>query len=560
MRLSRYPINTLRDVPADAEVVSHQLMLRAGLIRRLASGLYTWLPMGLRVLRKVEAIVREEMNRAGAIELVMPMVQPAELWQESGRWDQFGPELLRLADRHERSFCLGPTHEEVITDIARRELKSHRQLPVNFYQIQTKFRDEIRPRFGVMRAREFVMKDAYSFDRDEAGLDRSFLAHKGAYERIFERCGLETVAVQAESGMMGGSESLDFLAPSGSGENTLVTCERGDYAADLEIARGVPRAPELPEALAAPTEVETPGIETCESLAGFLGIDLAATSKAMPVVADGKVVLALVRGDDRLDDAKLAAVLGARVRPAQVEEIREAFGAEPGSLGPVRFTGEVVVDETLREGQFVAGANRTGYHLRGLQHGRDFHGVVADIRLAREGDRCPNCGGALTFRTAIEVGHIFKLGTFYSAPFDATYLDEQSVEHPMQMGSYGIGPGRVLAAIVEQSHDERGIVWPASVAPYDAHVLSLAGGSDEVAALADALADELSDAGREVLLDDRDARPGEKFADADLLGVPLRVTVGKRSLEDDAVDVRHRTDTDDARVARASVIDWAGTG
>jgi prolyl-tRNA synthetase len=557
-RQSTLFLPTLREDPADAEAVSHKLLVRAGLIRQVGAGLWTYLPAGWRVHENVVQIVREEMNAIGGQEMSMPVLTPAELWKLSGRYDKFDS-LMKIRDASERDFVLAATHEETITFHAR-ELRSYRDLPKILYHFQTKEREEARPRGGLIRVREFVMKDAYSFDRDEAGLDRSFLAHKGAYERIFQRCGLETVAVQAESGMMGGSESLDFLAPSGSGENTLVTCERGDYAADLEIAHGVPRAPELPEALAAPTEVETPGIETCESLAGFLGIDLAATSKAMPVVADGKVVLALVRGDDRLDDAKLAAVLGAPVRPAQVEEIREAFGAEPGSLGPVRFTGDVVVDETLREGQFVAGANRTGYHLRGVQHGRDFHGVVADIRLAREGDRCPNCGGALTFRTAIEVGHIFKLGTFYSVPFDATYLDEQSVEHPMQMGSYGIGPGRVLAAIVEQSHDERGIVWPASVAPYDAHVLSLAGGSDEVAALADALADELSDAGREVLLDDRDARPGEKFADADLLGVPLRVTVGKRSLEDDAVDVRHRTDTDDARVARASVIDWAGTG
>ena len=357
--------------------------------------------------------------------------------------------------------------------------------------------------------------------------------------------------------MMGGTESLDYLAPSGSGENTLVTCERGDYAADLEIAHGVPRAPEFPEPLAAPTEVETPGIETCEDLAGFLGIDLAATSKAMPVVADGKVVLALVRGDDRLDDAKLAAVLGSDVRPAQVDEIVEAFGAEPGSLGPVGFDGEIVVDETLRDGEFVAGANRTGHHHRGVERGRDFDGRVADIRLSREGDRCPRCGGALAFRTAIEVGHIFKLGTDYSVPLDARYLDEQSVEHPIVMGSYGIGPGRVLAAIVEQGNDERGIVWPASIAPYDLHVLSLAGGSDEVAALAAGLADELSAAGRDVLLDDREARPGEKFADADLLGCPLRVTVGKKSLEDGSVDVRRRPQTEDARVERASVKDWA---
>jgi prolyl-tRNA synthetase len=373
---------------------------------------------------------------------------------------------------------------------------------------------------------------------------------------MFERCGLDFVAVEAESGMMGGSESVDYLAPAGSGENTLVTCERGDYAADLEIAHGVPRAPSFPERLDAPTEVETPGITTCEALADFLGIDVAATSKAMPVVAEGKVVLALVRGDDRLDEGKLAAALGSTVRPAEADEIRDAFGAEPGSLGPVGFEGAVVLDEALRMGQFVAGANHTGYHLRGVEHGRDFEAQLADIRLTREGDTCPRCGGALRFRTAIEVGHIFKLGSVYSAPLDATYLDEQSVEHPLVMGCYGIGPGRVLAAVVEQHNDDRGIVWPASVAPYDAHVLSLGGGSDDVAGLAAAVAEELSAAGRDVLLDDRDARPGEKFADADLLGCPLRVTVGKKSLDDGSVDVRRRSETQDTRVPRASVIDW----
>jgi prolyl-tRNA synthetase len=554
-RQSTLFLPTLREDPSDAEAVSHKLLVRAGLIRQVGAGLWTYLPAGWRVHENVVQIVREEMNAIGGQEMSMPVLTPAELWQLSGRYDKFDS-LMKIRDDSGRDFVLSPTNEETVT-LHARELRSYRDLPKILYHVQTKEREETRPRGGLIRVREFVMKDAYSFDRDEEGLERSFLAHKGAYERIFERCGLETVAVEAESGMMGGSESVDFLAPSGSGENTLVTCERGDYAADLEIARGVPATPDFPEALASPAEVETPGIETCESLAGFLGIDLAATSKAMPVVADGKVVLALVRGDDRLDEAKLAAVLGSPVRPAQTEEIREAFGAEPGSLGPVGFAGDVVFDETLREGQFVAGANRTGYHLRGVQQGRDFDGRVADIRLAREGDRCPNCGGALTFRTAIEVGHIFKLGTFYSVPFDATYLDEQSVEHPMQMGCYGIGPGRVLAAIVEQRHDERGIVWPGSVAPYDAHVLSLAGGSDEIARLAESVADELSGAGHAVLLDDRDARPGEKFADADLLGCPLRVTVGKKSLDDDSVDVRRRTDTADTRVGRSSVIDWA---
>ena len=553
-RQSTLFLPTLREDPADAEAVSHKLLVRAGLIRQVGAGLWTYLPAGWRVHENVAQIVREEMNAIGGQEMSMPVLTPAELWQLSGRYDKFDS-LMKLRDASEREFVLAATHEETVTFHAR-ELRSYRDLPKILYHFQTKEREEARPRGGLLRVREFVMKDAYSFDRDEAGLDRSFLAQKGAYERIFERCGVETVAVQAESGMMGGSESVDFLAPSGSGENTLVTCENGDYAADLEITHGVPRPPEFPEALAEPAEVETPDVTTCEALAAFLGIDLAATSKAMPVVADGKVVLALVRGDDRLDEAKLVSVLGTIVRPAQVDEIREAFGAEPGSLGPVRFAGEVVVDETLREGQFVAGANRTGYHLRGVERGRDFDGRIADIRLSREGDRCPRCGGALTFRTAIEVGHIFKLGTFYSVPFDATYLDEQSIEHPIQMGSYGIGPGRVLAAIVEQGHDDRGIVWPRSVAPYDAHVLSLAGGSDEVEALASGVAEDLSGSGRDVLLDDRDARPGEKFADADLLGCPRRVTVGKKSLDDGSVDVRRRLETQDTRVSGASVIDW----
>ena len=552
-RQSTLFLPTLREDPADAEAVSHKLLVRAGLIRQLVTGLWTFLPAGWRVHEKIVQIIREEMNAIGGQEMFMPVLAPAELWQKTGRYAI--PELLKVSDRGGREFVLSMTHEETITFHAR-ELGSYRELPKVLYHFQTKERDEPRPRGGLIRVREFVMKDAYSFDRDDEGLDASFRAHAAAYTRMFERCGLDFVAVEAESGMMGGSESVDYLAPAGSGENTLVTCERGDYAADLEIAHGVPRAPSFPDRLDAPAEVETPGITTCEALADFLGIDVAATSKAMPVVADGKVVLALVRGDDRLDEGKLAGVLGSTIRPAEADEIREAFGADPGSLGPVGFDGAVVLDEALRTGQFVAGANRTGYHLRGVEHGRDFDARLADIRLAREGDTCPRCGGALRFQTAVEVGHIFKLGAVYSAPLDATYLDEQSVEHPLVMGCYGIGPGRVLAAVVEQRHDERGIVWPASVAPYDAHVLSLGGGSDDVAGLAADVAQELSAAGRDVLLDDRDARPGEKFADADLLGCPLRVTVGKKSLDDGSVDVRRRSETQDTRVPRASVIDW----
>ena len=552
-RQSSLFLPTLREDPADAEAVSHKLLVRAGLIRQLGAGLWTYLPAGWRAHENVVQVIREEMDAIGGQEMSMPVLTPAELWEASGRIRI--PELFRVQDRAGRKFILPLTHEETITFHAR-ELRSYRDLPKILYHFQTKDRDEPRPRGGLLRVREFVMKDAYSFDRDEKGLDVAFKAQAGAYERIFARCGLETVAVQAESGMMGGRESVDYLAPSGSGENTRGTCERGDYGADLEIARGVPRAPELPERLDAASEVETPGIETCEALAGFLGIDLAATSKAMPVVADGAVVLALVRGDDRLDEEKLATVVGGAVRPAQADEIREAFGADPGSLGPVGFKGRIVLDEALREGQYVAGANRTGFHLRGVELGRDFEAELADIRVPKPGDTCPRCGGSLVFRTAIEVGHIFKLGTYYSVPLDATYLDEQSVERPIVMGSYGIGPGRVMAAVVEQHHDDRGILWPRSIAPYDVHVLSLAGASDEVEALAESVAEELSEAGNAVLLDDRDSRPGEKFADADLLGVPSRVTVGRKSLEDGAVDVRRRTDESDSRVDRSSVIDW----
>ena len=555
-RQSALFLPTLREDPSDAEAASHRLLVRAGLIRQVGSGLWTFLPAGWRVHEKVVQIVREEMDAIGGQEMSMPVLTPAELWQRSGRYDKVDV-LMKLRDGSEREFVLAMSHEETITFHAR-ELRSYRDLPKILYHFQTKERDEPRARGGLLRVREFVMKDSYSFDRDEDGLDVAFQAHARAYERIFERCGLDVVDVQAESGMMGGNYSVDYLAPSGSGENTLVTCERGDYAADLEIAHGVPRAPSFPESVDEPAEVETPGVATCEDLARFLGIDLAATSKAMPVVADGQVVLALVRGDDRLDEAKLAAVLGTPVRPAHADEILEAFGAEPGSLGPVGFGGRIVLDETMRGGQFVGGANRTGFHLRGVEHGRDFEADVADIRISREGDACPRCGGALRFQTAIEVGHIFKLGTFYSVPLGASYLDEQSVERPIVMGSYGIGPGRVLAAIVEQRHDERGILWPRVLAPYDTHVLALSGGSEELAALAAAVADDLVAAGHDVLLDDRDARPGEKFADADLLGCPYRVTVGRKSIEDGAVDLRRRTDDADARVPRASVIDWIG--
>ena len=545
---------TLRDAPSDAEAESHKLLVRGGYIRQVSAGVWTFLPLGWAVHQKVVQVIREEIDAIGGQEMLCPVLTPFELWQQTGR--DYIQEIFRLQDRNGREFVLPMTHEETFTFHAR-ELQSYRQLPQILYHFSVKERDEPRPRGGLLRVREFIMKDSYSFDRDEEGLAKAFTAHRGAYERIFERCGIEAVGVEAESGMMGGSESVDFLAPSGSGENTLVTCENGDFAADLEVARGVPRRPEFPARLDAPEEIETPNVATIEALAEMLGIDPAATSKAMPVTKDdGTVVLALVRGDDRLEPNKLDAALGVPSRPATDEEIRSAFGASGGSLGPVGFAGEIVADEALREGQFVAGANRDGWHLRGVEAGRDYAPRFADLRESRDGDTCPHCGGRLRFETAIEVGHIFKLGTRYSEPLGAMFLDEDGTEKPLVMGSYGIGPGRVMAAAVEQSHDELGIVWPGPLAPYDVHVLALHGGAPEVLDRAAEVADALSADGLTVLLDDRDQRPGEKFADADLLGMPVRVTVGKKTLEDDAVDVRVRATGADERIPRRSVITW----
>jgi prolyl-tRNA synthetase len=540
-RASKLFLPTLRDDPADAEAMSHKLLVRGGFVRQLATGLWSFTPLGWRVHRRIEQIIREELDSFGAQEWLAPVLTPAELWEATGRASI--PELIHVRDRLGREFVLPLTHEETFAFHAR-EIQSYRELPQHWYHFQTKERDEPRPRGGLLRVREFIMKDSYSFDRDAAGLDRSFRLHEDAYRRIFERCGIETHLVQAESGIMGGSGSMDFLAPSGSGENTLVTCENGDFAADLEVARTVPRPPELPTSLDAPEEVETPGATTIDDLADFLGLDPSATSKAMPVVRpDGTLVLGLLRGDDRLEEMKMLAALGSDFRPATEDEIRAGFGADPGSLGPVGFDGEVVADEALREGQFVAGANRTGWHLRGVEAGRDFQPRFADLRQSQEGDTCPNCGGKLLFQVAIEVGHIFKLETKYSEPLQARFLDEDGTEKTLMMGSYGIGPGRVMAAAVEQHHDEHGIVWPAAIAPYDVHVVALAGAEE----VAEPAAERLAAAGRSVLLDDRDLRAGEKFADADLFGIPTRVTAGRKSLEDGAVDVRDRKTGEERR-------------
>jgi prolyl-tRNA synthetase len=546
-RASQLYLPTLRDDPADAEAASHRLLVRGGYIRQVTAGLWTFMPLGWRVHRKVEQIIREEMAAIGSQEMYAPVLTPAELWQKTDRYGS--PEVFKLEDRSGRPYVLPLSHEETFTFHAT-EIQSYRQLPQMWYHLQTKDRDEPRPKAGLLRVREFVMKDSYSLDRDDAGLDVSFRAHADAYVRIFDRCGLEYYRVEAESGLMGGSESDDYLAPAGAGENLLVRCENGDYAADMDAATGVPRKPEFPDPLDAPHEIETPGVTTIEGLATFLSVDAAATSKAMPVVKpDGTLVLALVRGDDRLAEDKLTGELRSDFRPATDEEIRSAFGAGGGSLGPVGFSGQVVADETLREGQFIAGANRDGWHLRGVQAGRDYQATFADIRTTKEDDACPVCGGRLYVQTAIELGHIFKLGTRYSVPLGATFLDEDGSEKPIIMGSYGIGPGRVMAAIVEQHHEDGAIVWPREVSPYDVHLVVLPGAEQ----IGEQAAEVLSAAGLDVLLDDRDLRAGEKFADADLIGCPLRITAGKKSLEDGKVDVRNRTTGEEQRLAVADL-------
>jgi prolyl-tRNA synthetase len=540
-RASQLFLPTLRDAPADADAASHKLLVRGAFIRQVGAGLWTFLPLGWRVHQRIVQIIREEIDRIGGHEMLEPVLTPAELWELSGRIRI--PEVFKLKDRTGRDFVLPLSHEETMT-LHARELQSYKQLPQLWYHFSTKIRDEPRPRGGLLRVREFIMKDSYSFDRDFDGLDRSFDAHKQAYDRIFERCGLEVYYVEAESGIMGGSESSGYLAPTGSGENILVRCENGDYFADYEAARGIPRAPSFPQRLERPEEVETPGVATIEALAEFLDIDPAATSKAMPVMAGERLVLALIRGDDRLSEEKLVTAVGEAYRPATENEIKAVFGAGGGSIGPVAVTVDVIADEALREGQFVAGANRDGWHLRGVEAERDYNPRFADIRQANEGDACPVCGGKLVEQTAIELGHIFKLGTFYSVPFGATFLDEDGEEKPLVMGSYGIGPARTMAAIVEQHHDDRGIAWPRSVAPYDVHIVVLPG----MEAHGEAAATVLDEAGFDVLLDDRDARAGEKFADADLIGCPFRVTVGRKAAEDGTVDLRERAKGEDDAV------------
>ncbi|MBU0654284.1 MAG: proline--tRNA ligase [Gammaproteobacteria bacterium] len=563
MRVSRFPISTLRETPADAEVISHQLMLRAGLIRRLASGLYTWMPYGLRVLRKVEAIVREEMNNAGAVEVLMPSVQPAELWQESGRWEKYGAELLRIRDRHQRDFCYGPTHEEIITDYARKELSSYKQLPINFYQIQTKFRDEVRPRFGVMRAREFLMKDAYSFHLTQESLQETYDAMFAAYSRIFQRLGLDFRPVQADTGSIGGNASHEFHVLADSGEDAIAFASGSNYAANIELAEAVSLIAER----AAPTEtmreVDTPNAKTIEELVAQFDLPIEKTVKTLIVAAaedaEADFIALLVRGDHTLNEIKAEKLPGVAnpLRFAREDEIRPLIGAGPGSLGPVGLNIPLIVDRTVANmSDFGAGANIDGKHYFGINWERDVAlPQVADLRNVMEGDPSPDGCGTLAIVRGIEVGHIFQLGKTYSAKLNATVLDESGRAQVMTMGCYGIGVSRVVASAIEQNNDEFGIRWPAAIAPFTVVIAPLnMQKSPEVAAKAEELYAELQATGVDVLLDDRTMRPGAMFADHELLGIPHRIVVSDRGLKAGELEYKARSGGDAEKIPMADIV------
>ncbi len=557
MRYSQYLLSTVKETPADAEVISHQLMIRAGMIRKVASGIYSYLPFGLRSIRKVEQIVREEMNRAGAIELLMPMVVPAELWKESGRWEQYGKELLRIKDRKDGDFCLGPTHEEVITDVVRREVRSYRQLPLNLYQVQSKFRDEIRPRFGLMRGREFIMKDAYSFDIDESAADLAYDKMYQAYRRIFERCGLKFRAVEADTGNIGGSSSHEFMVLAESGEDAIVSCDSCEYAANVEKAEIRETGAATPEPGQERREVETPARKTIEEVAAFLEMSADRLVKTLILRTDtGEQVAVLLRGDRELNEIKLCRLLGCNeVELASDETVLKVTGAPSGFAGPVGLSLRILADFEVRGmADFVTGANKKDAHLTGVNLGRDFSvESFADLREAVAGDACPRCSGKLEVWRGIEVGHVFKLGTKYSAALGATVLDAQGKEQVLFMGCYGIGVGRTVASAIEQNHDANGIIFPMPIAPFQVLVTMVNPNDDAVRETAETLYRELVEQGIEVLLDDRDERPGSKFKDADLIGIPLRVTVGSRGVKEGALELQERRSGEKTLVPVAEV-------
>ncbi|MCJ7590274.1 MAG: proline--tRNA ligase [Woeseiaceae bacterium] len=559
MRFTEFGLTTLKEVPADAEIVSHQLMLRAGLIRRLASGLFTWMPIGLRVLRKVEAIIREEMDRAGALELLMPAVQPAELWQESERWDKYGPLLLRMQDRHSREYCFGPTHEEVITDVARRELRSYKQLPINFYQIQTKFRDEIRPRFGVMRAREFIMKDAYSFDLDQAGLEISYARMHAAYTAIFKRLGLKFRVVDADSGEIGGSRSQEFHVLADSGEDAIVYSDEDHYASNVETASTSAEGIITPAATQDLKKIPTPAIKTIEALCDSLGISAEQTLKTLIVEGNNGPIALALRGDHELNAVKAQKIPGVAspLTMASPESIVKATGCGPGFVGPIGLDIPIYYDHaTLGMGDFVCGGNEKDTHYTGANFGRDLESPqTVDIRNVVAGDRTPGGKGTLSIARGIEVGHIFQLGTQYSEAMNATVQDPEGKNQIMSMGCYGIGVTRIVGAAIEQNHDDAGIIWPASIAPFDVVLVPInMHRSDDLKVAAEALYAELTERGFEVLFDDRDVRPGVKFADAELIGIPHRLVISDRGLAAGELEYRHRSDTESQNLKREEVL------
>ena len=561
MRASEFLLSTLKETPADAEVISHQLMLRAGLIRRIAAGIYTWMPLGLRVLRRVEAIVREEMNNAGALELAMPVVQPAELWQESGRWDQYGPELARLKDRHERDFCLGPTHEEIITTIGRNEIKSYKQLPINFYQIQTKFRDEIRPRFGVMRSREFIMKDAYSFHIDDQSLEKTYWRMHEAYTAIFTRLGLDFRPVEADTGSIGGSHSHEFHVLAESGEDAIAFSDSSDFAANVELAAAAAPKHQKSQPIDDLEKFDTPAVKTIDDLVVKHGLTIEQTVKTLFVVSESNELVALVlRGDHRLNAIKAEKLPGIAAPLTMADEatVKAAVGAGFGSLGPVGLSCRIIVDQSAAGlSSFVCGANSSDIHYRGANWDRDIREYeVADIREVVAGDPSPCGTGTLEIRRGIEVGHIFQLGRKYSEAMQATVLDEQGKSVAMAMGCYGIGVTRIVAAAIEQNHDDRGIIWPDTMAPFQVALVPLGmDKSTQVAETTETLYEGLLAMGIDVLLDDRKERPGVKFAEMELIGIPLRITIGDRSLEEGAVEIQGRRDTESGKIAIDSALD-----
>jgi prolyl-tRNA synthetase len=553
MRVAKSLVPTLREDPADAEALSHKLMLRAGLVRQLGAGIYVYLPMGQRVIDRITAIIRQEMNAIGGQEITMPVIQPAEIWQKTGRWDGI-PEMFKLTDRWGRDLVLGMTHEEVIAWLAAREIRSYRDLPQIWYQIQTKERDEARPRSGVLRTREFVMKDSYTLDPDVAALDRSYAAHEGAYRRIFERCGLRFHVAHSDTGMMGGLGAHEFLAPCAAGEDEIALCAGCGYAANVEIARGVPAPPAFPAGDR--EEVATPNARTIAQVSALLHVDPRLTIKSLLYATPAGFVLALVRGDHALHERKLARAVGPEFRAAHPEEVARELGAPVGSVGPVGARMPIVADEALREGRYVVGANREGFHLRGVVPGRDFQARFVDLHTVTAGEACGQCGKPLAVEKVIEVGNIFKLGTMYSQALGAMYLDESGQEQAVVMGSYGIGPARIAAAAIEQNADADGIVWPASIAPFQVHIVVVSLRDAGQVAAAEEIYAGCRAAGLEALLDDRDERPGVKFKDADLLGVPVRVTIGNALAKEGVVEIKERrAPRRESRVPKGQVID-----